>query len=187
MEKEDYIRDLEKTVTSYEQLLKDNRKEMQDLEITLENKNTRLLEFENNFVNITELRQLQTEMEQKTNMIIELEKELAKNGKGEVDLDALEETEGLKRVLKDKENRVNELEDALRESIKIATERERVLHQEEVKRRQIVEKVQIFIISPSLTLIVNSFVRSLNWSRGCYLSKVLRLCAVTLANPSFPE
>lgn len=40
-----------------------------------------------------------------------------------------------------KENRVTELENALRESIKIATERETVLQQEELKRKQIMEKV----------------------------------------------
>lgn len=66
-------------------------------------------------------------------------------------LQELEEQNEDLRIEDAKADRIKELESALRESIKIATEREEVLFQEGVKRKQIVEKV-LFQIFANLTL-----------------------------------
>uniref|UniRef100_A0A1Y1LD43 ELKS/Rab6-interacting/CAST family member 1 n=2 Tax=Photinus pyralis TaxID=7054 RepID=A0A1Y1LD43_PHOPY len=133
-EREDYIRDLEKTVTSYENLLRDNRYEIQELETALELKNKKLLDMEN----IHNLQLVEAKFEERRGELIQLENRLVSDNESIV---CAEEINNLRKCLSTKESRVNELEHALRESIKIATERERVLHQEEVKRKQIIEKV----------------------------------------------
>lgn len=48
-EKGDYIRKLEKDIDSYEEVIKDNRNEMRILEVKLQNKEEMILELENNF------------------------------------------------------------------------------------------------------------------------------------------
>lgn len=58
----------------------------------------------------------------------------------------VDEIEELLSVIRLKEERIEELEEALRESVRITADRERGLHQEEMRRKQIMEKVQTLII-----------------------------------------
>lgn len=67
---------------------------------------------------------------------------------GELSLDELENIMDMVHV---KENRIQELENALRESVKIVTEREAVLQQEESRRKQIMDKVHMHTLSPDRT------------------------------------
>lgn len=53
----------------------------------------------------------------------------------------MDELEELLSVVRLKEERIEELEEALRESVRITADRERGLQQEEVRRKQIMEKV----------------------------------------------
>lgn len=54
-------------------------------------------------------------------------------------IDELEELLGIVRL---KEERIEELEEALRESVRITAERERGLQQEETRRKNIMDKVR---------------------------------------------
>jgi ELKS/RAB6-interacting/CAST family protein 1 len=51
------------------------------------------------------------------------------------------ELEELVGVVRQKDERIEELEEALRQSVRITAEREVVLQQEETRRKQIMEKV----------------------------------------------
>lgn len=136
-----YIEELEETVASYEIALKENKNEMEILEKQLENKTQIMQEYENNFVNIEDLKRLQDELEQKSSKIIELQGKL---NLAERELESHSNPQDLQELMKateSKDNRIAELEDALRESVKITAEREMVLQQEEYKRKQIMEKV----------------------------------------------
>lgn len=53
----------------------------------------------------------------------------------------VDELEELLSVVRLKEERIEELEEALRESVRITADRERGLQQEEMRRKQIMEKV----------------------------------------------
>lgn len=53
----------------------------------------------------------------------------------------MDELEELLNVIQLKEERIEELEEALRESVRITADRERGLQQEEMRRKQIMEKV----------------------------------------------
>lgn len=53
----------------------------------------------------------------------------------------MDDVEEIMDLVEVKDKRILELEEALRESVSIATERENVLHQEDIKRKQIMEKV----------------------------------------------
>lgn len=139
--KRNYIEELENTIESYELALRDNKNEMEILETKLKNKADVILEYENNFVNVEDLRNLQQELDEKSTLIMELNEKLRI---AQQDLENQCETEDIKdmvEISESKDNRISELEEALRESIKIVTERERVLQQEELKRKQIMEKV----------------------------------------------
>lgn len=57
----------------------------------------------------------------------------------------MDEMETLMEMVHVKETRIQELENALRESVTIVEEREEVLHQEESRRKQIMDKVIIKI------------------------------------------
>lgn len=64
----------------------------------------------------------------------------------------INELEELLGVVHLKEERIEELEEALRESVRITAERERGLQQEEVRRKHIMEKVRILsFISKALS------------------------------------
>lgn len=65
------------------------------------------------------------------------------NNNGDANTQALtiDDFEEIVNMAEIKEKRILELEEALRESMSIATEREEVLHQEESKRKQVMEKV----------------------------------------------
>lgn len=56
---------------------------------------------------------------------------------------SLDELENIMDLVHDKEKRIQELENALRESVRIVAERETVLQQEESRRKQIMDKVLI--------------------------------------------
>lgn len=68
----------------------------------------------------------------------------------------------LEGVIEDKEGRILRLEDGLRESVQISTEREHVLQKEETKRRQIMQKVTTLKITQQTQY--NEF--STGWQAG---------------------
>jgi hypothetical protein len=82
---------------------------------------------------------LQKEIDQKSNIILQLREQL--KGLEANPLPTDEDVEEMARLAEEKDSRIAELEDALRESMIISTKREEVLHQEEKKRKQILEKV----------------------------------------------
>lgn len=137
-----YIEELESTMDSYEMALKENKNEIEILEKQLHNKIHTIQEYENNFVNIEDVRQLQDEMEQKSCTIIELQGKLNVAERELEHRSHSQDLQELMEAIESKSKRIAELEDALRESVKIAAEREMVLQQEEQKRRQIMEKVK---------------------------------------------
>lgn len=132
-------------MASYEQHLKDIQNEEHALQISLEHKRKQLLELENNFINVDELQALRDEVQQKADTIVELQ--LLVNNKNvvldpqEQEEQEQEEKQNFEAVLQQSQYRIRELENALRESVKITTEREMVLRREENKRKQIMEKV----------------------------------------------
>lgn len=136
-----YIDELEKTVESYEMALKENKNEIEILERQLQNKSRAIQEYENNFVNIEDLRRIQDELEQKSSKVIELQEKLSSAEREFENQSQPQDLQELIEATESKDNRIAELEDALRESVKIAAEREIVLQQEEHKRKQIMEKV----------------------------------------------
>lgn len=65
----------------------------------------------------------------------------------------MDEIETMMDLVHAKESRIQELENALRESVTIVAEREMVLLQEESRRKQIMEKVRlIHLLSVSFML-----------------------------------
>lgn len=144
--KQNYIDELERTVESYEIALKENKSEIQLLQIQLKDKTNAIAEYENNVVNREELHNLKSEIERKSRIIEDLDKELY-IAKTELDSQSHDEDlHELIEVAESKSNRIEELENALRESVKIIEERERTLQHEEVKRKQIMEKVSAYLI-----------------------------------------
>lgn len=137
----DYIKELENTVESYELALKENKNEIEIYETQLRNKNDIILKYENNFVDVEDLRNVQREIEEKSALVIQLRDKLYRAKQELQTQSAAKELQGLAEVVETKDGRIAELEDALRESVKLATEREMVLQQEESKRKQIFEKV----------------------------------------------
>lgn len=59
---------------------------------------------------------------------------------------SLDEMETIMDLVHAKESRIQELENALRESVSIVTEREAVLQQEESRRKQIMDKVKTSVV-----------------------------------------
>lgn len=145
--KSHYIIDLESKVETYEQVAKDNRSEIEILETKLREKNAMLIELENNYVNVEGVRQLQMDVDEKNDLINELEGKLEQISReaANCDKDDLQEINDLLDIINAKESRIGELEHALRESVQICTEREVVLQEEEHKRKKIMEKVCIHL------------------------------------------
>lgn len=139
---------MESRIETYEQITNDNKSEIELLEARLREKNNMLIELENNYVNIEGVRQLQSDVDEKNAIITELEEKLQKVSKNEANCDKedLQELDDLLEIIGTKENRITELENALRESVQICTEREMILQQEEHKRKVIMEKVRIYSI-----------------------------------------
>lgn len=168
----DYIEELENTVESYELALKENKNEFEILDTKLKNKSDIILEYENNFVNVEDLRSLQQEVEEKATANLELREKLHKTEK---ELEMQSSMQELVEVAEAKTNRISELEDALRESLKITTERELVLQQEEVKRKQILEKVLLIHMRIFVFMLILMY-RFQNWNKGYYLCKLPKRC-----------
>lgn len=145
-EKCDYIAELENTLESYELALKENKNEMEIYETQLKNKNDILLTYENNFVNVEDLRNLQQEIEEKSALVDQLQNKLHETENELQTQKSMKEFQEIVGVAESKDQRLADLEEALKESMNIAAEREMVLQQEESKRRQIVEKVTLCII-----------------------------------------
>lgn len=141
--KEDYIVELEHTLDSYEVIINESKNDKNILEATIQNKNDVIIELENNFTNLKNVKHLNQEIEQKRMKIYKLEEKVKRLENEELNTEKLEE---LLELSEEKDNRISELEDALRETIKLSTEREMVLHQEESKRKQIMEKVSHFFL-----------------------------------------
>lgn len=137
--KEDYIVELEHTLDSYEVIINENKNDKNVLEATIRNKNDIIDELENKFTNLENMKHFKQNIHQKEMKIHELEEKMKRFESEEVNIERLEE---LVELSEEKDNRISELEDALRETIKLSTEREMVLHQEKSKRKQIMEKVR---------------------------------------------
>lgn len=103
-----------------------------------------LFTFYNKTEHNTNVKRLQEEMDQKLARIKDLEKQLDKYEEGKELPVTEQELEELEEILNSKKRRIFELEEALRESLRITTEREVVMKQEEVRRQKIVEKVILF-------------------------------------------
>lgn len=116
---------------------------MEIYETQLRNKNDIILKYENNFVNVEDLRNLQQEIEEKSALADQLQNKLHETENELQAQRSMKEFHELIGVAESKDQRLADLEDALKESMKIAAEREMVLQQEESKRRQIVEKVRV--------------------------------------------
>lgn len=151
----DYIAELENTVESYELALKEMKNEMEIRETQLKNKNDIILKYEQNFVNVEDLRSLQQEADEKAALVKELQNKLHEAEKDLQMQSNMKELQELIGVAETKDQRITDLEEALRESMKLATEREMVLQQEESKRKQIVEKVSTLILIQNVTLMSN--------------------------------
>lgn len=122
---DNYVSHLESALKSSEEALQENKHEKQILEVNLKRKDEIITELRNNMMNTTD------------QMKIEIENRFS--NEKEMKLKILDEDEHNKKVEKDR--RIRELESALRETIKLSTEREMVLIQEEKKRHQIMQKV----------------------------------------------
>lgn len=118
---------------------------LDDCLIEIKEKNVRLIELETKInhleENIEESKVLKMELKKKDNRIRELEVNVTTLEQIFKQQDTINEFEELFEVIRIKDDRIEELEDALRESINITTERELVLEAEEQKRKQIMEKV----------------------------------------------
>lgn len=120
--KQKYIMELEDTLDAYEHELKELKNEM------AERKN-----FKEDLDNSSG--SLQKELDEKSNTILQLYKKLEEKESSGVDFDKFLQSGH------EKDNRISDLEDALRESMRLSTQRESVLHDEQTKRKQILEKV----------------------------------------------
>lgn len=130
--KEDYIIELENTLDCYEETMKSDKNQIQLLESKLENEHILNMELKRNSFHVEE-----KEIENQSKIVTKLENELQSNDElSNVSAGGQNENCG----------RIKELEDALRESIEIATDRETVLQQEELKRKQIMEKVSNYSV-----------------------------------------
>lgn len=116
--KQKYIMELEDTLESYEQELKALKTE------TIERKNIK-----------EDLGSLQKELEDKSNTILQLYKKLEERELFDVDYEKIVQS------CHEKDSRISNLEDALRETMQLSTQRESVLHEEQTRRKQILEKV----------------------------------------------
>lgn len=136
----DYITELENTVESYEIALKENRNEIEIYETQLRNKNDIIINYEKHFVNIKELRSLQQESDEKSALVEEIQSRLHE---AERELQTQNNMKELHELVgtETKDQRLADLEEALKESMNLVAEREMVLQQEKTKRKQIVEKV----------------------------------------------
>lgn len=73
-----------------------------------------------------------------------ISKSVARNECSQIILDETDyctKVRTLEDIIEEKERRIVQLEDGLRDTVQISTEREQVLQKEEAKRRQIMEKV----------------------------------------------
>mgnify|MGYP005985785799 CR=1 FL=1 len=137
--KQEYIIELENTLDSYEQAMEEYKNEIKILETKLENKESVINDLHRSCIKADDARRLQKEIDQKSNIILQLKQQLKELP--EKSYPDNEDFEELVRVTETKDMRISELEDALRESMTISTRREAVLHQEESKRKQILQKV----------------------------------------------
>lgn len=131
---------------SYELALKENRNDIEIYETQLRNKNDIIFNYEKNCVNVEDLRNLQQEFEEKCTLLKELKNRLYEMEKELQTQRNMKELQELVGVTETKEQRIADLEDALKESMQLVTEREMVVQQEQSKRKQIVEKV-LFAVS----------------------------------------
>lgn len=126
---------------SYEIALKENRNEIEIYETQLRNKNDIIDNYEKHFVNIKELRSLQQENDEKSALLEEIQNKLHEAERELKTQNNMKELHELVGMTETKDQRLADLEDALKESMKLVAEREMVLQQEKTKRQQIVEKV----------------------------------------------
>lgn len=133
---------MEDALDSYEQTMKEYKNELRILETKLVNKDAIISDLEGACVKVDDVGRLQKEIDQKSNIILQLREQL--KGLEANPLPTDEDVEEMARLAEEKDSRIAELEDALRESMIISTKREEVLHQEEKKRKQILEKVVLF-------------------------------------------
>lgn len=120
--KQKYIIELEDTLDTYERELKELKNEMTERKSIKE-------DLDNSSGS------LQKELDEKSNTILQLYKKLEDRESSDVDYEKIVQNG------QEKDNRISNLEDALRESMQLSTQRESVLHEEQIKRKQILEKV----------------------------------------------
>jgi hypothetical protein len=89
---------------------------------------------------------LHEEMAKKEAKIVDMEQEIRALETALRDHSHMTELEELVGVVHQKDERIEELEEALRESVRITAEREIVLQQEESRRKQMMGKVSNFSI-----------------------------------------
>lgn len=99
------------------------------------------MNYENNFVNVDDLQCLQQELEEKSALVNQLQNKLRESENELQTQKNMQEFQELVGATEVKDQRIIDLEDALKESVKLAADREMVLQQEECKRKQIIEKV----------------------------------------------
>jgi ELKS/RAB6-interacting/CAST family protein 1 len=90
---------------------------------------------------IGQYKALREEVTKKDAKIVDMEQEIRALEIALRDHSHMTELEELLGVVHQKDERIEELEEALRESVRITAEREIVLQQEESRRKQIMEKV----------------------------------------------
>lgn len=149
----EYIHELEMTLESYEKSMKEIKNEQNIFETTIQKKNDRIYELEVELKKTIVTNDMKIDSEMKSDALLD-----------EIDKDKEDSLEGQKKIgelieiIEEKENRISELEDALRETIKLSTEREIVLHTEEKKRKDIMEKVSAELVKPKMNKINKIFV-----------------------------
>lgn len=89
---------------------------------------------------------LREEVAKKDAKIVDMEQEIRALETALRDHSHMTELEELVGVVHQKDDRIEELQEALRESVHITAEREIVLQQEESRRKQMMEKVSNFCI-----------------------------------------
>lgn len=95
---------------------------------------------------IGQYKALHEEVAKKDAKILDMEQEICALETALRDHSHMTELEELVGVVHQKDERIEELEEALRESVRITAEREVVLQQEESRRKQMMEKVSNFSI-----------------------------------------